>query len=59
MRLARFDAGSGPKVGVVIGKDLVDVSAAGFADMLSIVRGGKEALSRVAAASKGSTSVPL
>jgi 2-keto-4-pentenoate hydratase/2-oxohepta-3-ene-1,7-dioic acid hydratase in catechol pathway len=53
MKLVRFDAGSGPKCGVVVddpqGKQaVVDLSAAGFTDMMDIINGGAAALKTVA-----------
>jgi 2-keto-4-pentenoate hydratase/2-oxohepta-3-ene-1,7-dioic acid hydratase in catechol pathway len=47
MKLAMYDAGQEPRPGLVLGDAIVDLSAAGFADVLSIVRGGEDALARV------------
>ena len=59
MRLARFDAGEGPRAGVVVGDGIVDLGEAGFADLLSILRGGEAALAVVMTASKAGDPIPL
>jgi 2-keto-4-pentenoate hydratase/2-oxohepta-3-ene-1,7-dioic acid hydratase in catechol pathway len=50
MKLVRFDAGDGPKCGVVVEDGVVDLAAAGcvFTDMMDIINGGAEALEAVA-----------
>jgi 2-keto-4-pentenoate hydratase/2-oxohepta-3-ene-1,7-dioic acid hydratase in catechol pathway len=52
MKIARYDAGSGPELGVVQGEGIVSLAAAGchFADMLALIVGGEEALAQVRAA---------
>ena len=50
MKLARYDAGQGPRAGLVIDDTVADLTDAGFADVLAIVRGGDAALAAVAAA---------
>jgi 2-keto-4-pentenoate hydratase/2-oxohepta-3-ene-1,7-dioic acid hydratase in catechol pathway len=51
MKLVRFDAGTGPKLGVVVNSGVVDLAAAGcaYTDMMDVIRGGSAALSAVAA----------
>lgn len=54
MKLARFDAGQGPRIGMVINDGIIDLSLLGFPDdMLAIVREGQPALDRISAATKG------
>jgi 2-keto-4-pentenoate hydratase/2-oxohepta-3-ene-1,7-dioic acid hydratase in catechol pathway len=50
MKIARFDGGDGPRVGVVEDDHVRDASGAGFADILAVIRGGDDALGRLAAA---------
>lgn len=59
MKLTRYDAGQGPQAGIVRGEDVLDLGEAGFKDVLSIVRGGEEALSRVRRAAEGARPLPL
>ena len=51
MRLVRFNAGAGPRVGVVAGDRIVDLQAAGLrnATVLSIIESGPETLAKIAA----------
>jgi 2-keto-4-pentenoate hydratase/2-oxohepta-3-ene-1,7-dioic acid hydratase in catechol pathway len=51
MRLVRFNAGAGPRVGVVAGDRIVDLQAAGLrnATVLSIIESGPEAVAKIAA----------
>lgn len=48
MKLARYDAGDGARVGVVRDDGIVDLTPLGFADIVSIIEGGAEALTRIA-----------
>ncbi len=50
MKLVRFDAGDGPKTGVVVDDAVVDLAAAGcaYSDMAAIISGGQAALDAVA-----------
>jgi 2-keto-4-pentenoate hydratase/2-oxohepta-3-ene-1,7-dioic acid hydratase in catechol pathway len=49
MKLIRFDAGIGPKPGLVVGEQVIDLSNSdgGFASILQIVAGGAPALERL------------
>jgi 2-keto-4-pentenoate hydratase/2-oxohepta-3-ene-1,7-dioic acid hydratase in catechol pathway len=51
MRLVRFNAGAGPRFGVVAGDHIVDLQAAGLrnATVLSIIESGPETLAKIAA----------
>ena len=51
MRLVRFNAGAGPRVGVVAGDRIVDLQAAGLrnATVLSIIESGPETVAKIAA----------
>lgn len=51
MKLARFDAGEGPRCGVVIDDALLDLTKAGcdYSDMMAIITGGAAALEAIAA----------
>lgn len=53
MKIANFDAGAGPRVGVVKGSGVVDLLECGMpiTDILQIVRGGHEVLNAVRATS--------
>lgn len=55
MKLARFDAGAGPRLGLVTGNAIIDLQAAGLAyrSMLEIVSGGTAALDAIARATDG------
>lgn len=55
MKLARFDAGNGPQLGVVEGDGVIAFSAAGlpFTDMMEVVQGGDAALEQVRSATAG------
>jgi 2-keto-4-pentenoate hydratase/2-oxohepta-3-ene-1,7-dioic acid hydratase in catechol pathway len=54
MKIARFESGNGPRVGVVEDDHVRDASGAGFADVLAVIRGGENAIRRMAdAASSG------
>ena len=54
MKLARFDAGQGPRIGLVLDDGIIDLSTLGFPDdMLAIVREGQSALDRISAATEG------
>jgi 2-keto-4-pentenoate hydratase/2-oxohepta-3-ene-1,7-dioic acid hydratase in catechol pathway len=50
MRLVRFNAGAGPRVGVVAGDRIVDLQAAGLrnATVLSIIESGPETVAKIA-----------
>lgn len=50
MKLARFDAGAGARLGVVVDDGVVDIQSAGasFASMEEIVAGGSEAVALIA-----------
>jgi len=50
MKHARYDAGQGPRAGLVEGEEIVDLADAGFTDVISIVRGGDTALAAIASA---------
>jgi len=52
MKLVRFDAGNGPRCGVVVGDAVVDLAAAGcaYTEMMAIIGGGPAALEAVAKA---------
>src|SRR5579863_7065202 len=54
MKLARFEAGEGPKTGLVIGEDLLDLTSLGaeFGTIMGIVAGGTRALEALKAASR-------
>ena len=51
MKLARFDAGKGPRCGVVVGDAVLDLVEAGcgYSEMMQIIGGGAAALDAVAA----------
>lgn len=55
MKLARFDAGQGPRLGVVRGDDVLDVLSAGapYATIEAVIDGGDEALAAIDAAIAG------
>ena len=59
MKLASMLGADGPAVGVVEGNMIADVSDAGFADILAIVRGGADALASIARTLPGAWRVPL
>lgn len=59
MKLVRFDSGSGTRAGVVVGDAVVDLEPLGFLDLLSVVRGGVGALSRITDFAASAPSVPL
>ncbi len=59
MKLARYDAGEGPRAGVVRRDDLVDLSPLGFTDLLTIIRGGAEALDAIARFASTGAGIPL
>lgn len=59
MKLVRFDSGSGTRAGVVFGDAVVDLEPLGFLDLLSVVRGGVGALSRITDFAASAPSVPL
>jgi len=48
MRLVTFQrAGGGPRAGVVAGQQVVDVSGAGFQDLIAVLAGGAEAKAKI------------
>ena len=49
MRLVRFDAGAGPRMGVVDGTRVIDLREAGldFPDLLSIIHAGQHGLAKI------------
>lgn len=55
MKIARYDAGSGPELGVVQGEGVVGLAAVGchFADMVALIAGGEAALAAVHQATAG------
>ena len=55
MKLARFDAGNGPRLGLVADDGIIDLEDAGlsYRSMLEIIAGGSEALDAIAEASAG------
>ena len=55
MKIARYDAGNGPELGVVKGEGIVSLSAVGchFPDMLALIAGGDDALAQVRRATEG------
>ncbi|MBK8308942.1 MAG: fumarylacetoacetate hydrolase family protein [Gammaproteobacteria bacterium] len=50
MKLVRFEAGAGPRCGVVVGAGVVDLAAAGspYSGMMDIIAGGATALAAIA-----------
>ena len=44
MRLVTYVTGSGPKAGIVIDGRVVDLSAAGYSDIVSFLADGEKAL---------------
>jgi 2-keto-4-pentenoate hydratase/2-oxohepta-3-ene-1,7-dioic acid hydratase in catechol pathway len=52
MKIARYDAGNGPEIGVVVADGIVSLSAVGcpFPDMLALIAGGEEALAQIRSA---------
>lgn len=48
MKLARYDAGDGARAGMVRDDGIVDLIPLGFTDIVSIIHGGAEALTRIA-----------
>ncbi|MDR6834070.1 MULTISPECIES: fumarylacetoacetate hydrolase family protein [unclassified Sphingopyxis] len=59
MKLVRFDDGAGSRAGVVVGNTVVDLEPLGFLDLLSVVREGAGALSRITDFAASAASVPL
>jgi 2-keto-4-pentenoate hydratase/2-oxohepta-3-ene-1,7-dioic acid hydratase in catechol pathway len=59
MKLARYDAGQGPRAGLIEGEEIVDLADAGFTDVISIVRGGDTALAAIASAAATAARQPL
>jgi len=59
MKLVRFDAGAGARAGVVVGDTAVDLAPLGFLDLLSVVREGVGALSRITDYAASAASTPL
>jgi len=59
MKLVRFDGASGARAGVVVGDSVVDLEPLGFLDLLSVVREGVGALSRITDFAASAPSVPL
>lgn len=62
MKLARFDAGSGPRLGVVVGDSVVDAVASGstYATMIDVIEGGPAAIAELQAIADGAaTLLPL
>jgi len=55
MKIARYDAGQGPELGVVVGDGIVSLSAVGcdFPDMFALIAGGEAALAQIRAATDG------
>lgn len=58
MKLARYDDGTGPRTGVVVGDAIVDISAR-YADLLAVIRGGAVALRDIATLAAAGGGVPL
>lgn len=52
MKIARFDVGSGPRIGVVVGDGIIDVEQAGlsFPSMLDLIESGRDGLAALSAA---------
>ncbi|HUS95803.1 MAG TPA: fumarylacetoacetate hydrolase family protein [Hyphomicrobiaceae bacterium] len=63
MKLMMFETGGTARLGVVEGDSVADVSASGLAggpgDLLSVIEGGRDALSKVAAAAKTAPKLAL
>jgi 2-keto-4-pentenoate hydratase/2-oxohepta-3-ene-1,7-dioic acid hydratase in catechol pathway len=57
MKIARYDAGNGPELGVVQGEGIVSLSAVGchFPDMFALIAGGDDALAQIRKATESVT----
>jgi 2-keto-4-pentenoate hydratase/2-oxohepta-3-ene-1,7-dioic acid hydratase in catechol pathway len=55
MKLARFDAGFGPRIGAIERNEVIDLSKAGFVDLLSLIRAGDGGLDRAREAQAAAT----
>lgn len=55
MKLARFDAGQGPQIGVVVDDGVIDLARAGVStsDMIEVIKGGDAMLGQIRAAIAG------
>lgn len=59
MKLARYEAGGGARVGVVSDDGMVDLTPLGFHDIVTIARGGAKALADIAQYVGTGAAVPL
>lgn len=59
MKLVRFDAGAGHRPGIVVDDIVIDVSGAGYCDLLEIVSEGEVALSKVGRAAETGARLPI
>lgn len=59
MKLARFDAGSGPRAGLVRDDMVVDLAMLGFFDLITIVSAGDAALRAIADLGSAASTIPL
>jgi 2-keto-4-pentenoate hydratase/2-oxohepta-3-ene-1,7-dioic acid hydratase in catechol pathway len=59
MKIARFDAGNGVRIGLIEGDEIVDVSAAGYDDVTAVIKGGDAALAALAVAAGEGRRAPI
>ena len=59
MKLVQFESGAGARAGLMVDDAVVDLEPLGFPDLLSVVRGGAGALSRITDFASSARSIPL
>ena len=59
MKLARYDAGDGGRLGMVRDDGIVDLAPLGFAELVAIVNGGADALAKIAQFAETAPAVAL